>query len=105
MDNQIKHMGHRIELEEIEHALMRVQLVNQAAVIYSRTQSTHGKLIGFIASSAEMDLAIVTQELRAMLPEYMVPTQIIILAKLPTNQNGKIDKRQLADISNEDLRL
>jgi D-alanine--poly(phosphoribitol) ligase subunit 1 len=94
-DNQIKHMGYRIELEEIEHALMRISNVDQAAVIYQRTRTTHGKLVGFVASLGNIDGIGILSELKKLLPDYMVPSQIIVLEKLPKNQNGKVDKHQL----------
>jgi len=102
-DNQIKHMGYRIELEEIEHALMSLPQVNQAAVIYHRTHATHGKLVGFIASLTGVDEVVVMAELKNLLPDYMLPAQIIVLDKLPKNQNGKIDKHQLGSTLTEQV--
>jgi len=94
-DNQIKHMGYRIELEEIEHALVLLAQVDQAALIYQRTHSTHGKLIAFVASAAGVEEAVVLEHARKTLPDYMVPARIAVLSELPKNQNGKVDKAQL----------
>lgn len=44
---------------------------------------------------------MVMAELRNLLTDYMLPAQIIVLDKLPKNQNGKVDKHQLGDILNE----
>ncbi len=96
-DNQIKHMGYRIELEEIEHALMSLAHVDQAAVIYLRSHVIHGKIIGFVASSMGIDEQEILGKLKTILPEYMLPTQIIGLRRLPKNQNGKVDKQQLRE--------
>jgi D-alanine--poly(phosphoribitol) ligase subunit 1 len=94
-DNQVKHMGYRIELEEIEHALVKLPQINQAAVIYQRTNAAYGKLIGFVASSADVDEKDLLAELANLLPEYMVPSRIVIKAELPKNPNGKVDRQQL----------
>lgn len=94
-DNQIKHMGYRIELEEIEHALTRLPGVNQAAVIYQRTNSGYGKLIGFVACADEVEDRSLRDALAAFVPEYMVPTRIVVRTELPKNANGKVDRQQL----------
>jgi D-alanine--poly(phosphoribitol) ligase subunit 1 len=101
-DNQVKHMGYRIELEEIEHALVKLPQINQAAVIYQRTKTAYGKLIGFVASSADLDEKTLLVQLANLLPEYMMPSRIVIKPELPKNQNGKVDRQQLhADISKQ----
>jgi D-alanine--poly(phosphoribitol) ligase subunit 1 len=94
-DNQIKHMGYRIELEEIEHALIKLPQVCQAAVLYQRKNSAYGKLIGFVASQDGLDEKDLLVALSALLPEYMVPSRIIICSQLPKSPNGKIDRQQL----------
>jgi D-alanine--poly(phosphoribitol) ligase subunit 1 len=94
-DNQIKHMGYRIELEEIEHALTRLPQVDQAAVIYQRTQVAYGKLIGFVACSVEADEKGLLQALGRLLPAYMVPARLVFMPVLPKNANGKVDRQRL----------
>jgi len=94
-DNQIKHMGYRIELEEIEHALAKLPQVNQAAVIYQRTNTAYGKLLGFVASTADVDEKLLLADLAKLLPEYMIPSRIVIKADLPKNPNGKVDRQHL----------
>lgn len=94
-DNQVKHMGYRIELEEIEHALVKLPQINQAAVIYQRSNAAYGKLIGFVASSAEVGQQGLLDELAKVLPNYMIPSSIVIKAELPKNANGKVDRQQL----------
>jgi D-alanine--poly(phosphoribitol) ligase subunit 1 len=94
-DNQVKHMGYRIELEEIEHALAKLPQINQAAVIYQRTNSAYGKLIGFVASAADLGEKALLAELADLLPEYMIPSRIVIKHELPKNPNGKVDRLQL----------
>lgn len=94
-DNQIKHMGYRIELEEIEQALVKLPQVNQAAVIYSRTTTAYGKIIGFIATNEAVDERDLLNKLADYLPEYMIPQRLMVKDILPKNANGKVDRRQL----------
>jgi len=94
-DNQIKHMGYRIELEEIEHALVRLPQVDQAAVVYQRKQNAYGKLVAYVASTSEVDGKSLLRDLGTVVPEYMVPARIIVMPSLPTNANGKVDRQRL----------
>lgn len=100
-DNQIKHMGYRIELEEIEHALMNLPEVNQAAVVYHRTSTAYGKLIGYVASSGQVEYKDLLIDLAKFLPEYMIPSKLIVLSKLPKNPNGKVDRQRLREMLGE----
>jgi len=95
-DNQIKHMGYRIELEEIEHALNGIIGVDQAAVIYQRVSAAYGKIFGFVATSGSPDEEYLLTMLRGLLPEYMLPARIFLCRELPKNPNGKVDRRALA---------
>ena len=101
-DNQIKHMGYSIELEEIEHALVQLAQIDQAAVVYQRTHSTHGKILAFVACATNVTEADVLEHARKALPDYMVPSSVVILVELPKNQNGKVDKNNLKNLYNKD---
>lgn len=94
-DNQIKHMGYRIELEEIEHALMRLPHVDQAAVIYTRDRATHGMIVAFVATAHNYEERRALAALAELLPEYMVPGRCMFMPELPKNPNGKVDKHTL----------
>ncbi len=94
-DNQIKHMGYRIELEEIEQALSRLPEVTQAAVVYHRRDAAYGRLIGFVAADASVDDRDVLAKLGNFVPDYMIPSRLVIMDVLPKNSNGKIDKHAL----------
>jgi amino acid adenylation domain-containing protein len=97
-DNQIKHMGHRIELEEIEGAINLIPGITQAAVVYQRIKSTYGKIIAYAASTARIDAQMIQDKLKPILPSYMIPNKIVVLDHLPKNQNGKIDKRAILEL-------
>jgi len=94
-DNQIKHMGYRIELEEIEHALTKLPQIDQAAAIYHRQHTAYGKIVGFLASTVAVDEQSLLKEIAEVLPGYMLPSKLIIVPELPKNPNGKVDRQQL----------
>jgi D-alanine--poly(phosphoribitol) ligase subunit 1 len=93
-DSQIKRMGNRIDLSEIDHCVR---------TFTSRVSSTivhNDKIITFVERSdfTEND---VYEMLRSKLPDYYIPQRIAILEKLPRNNSGKIDNRALREVQNE----
>ncbi len=94
-DNQIKHMGYRIELEEIEHALISLANIDQAAVIYERSQALYGRIVAYVASKEQPDTQDILTALKDLLPAYMLPNKVHVLESLPKNANGKVDKHAL----------
>lgn len=100
-DNQIKHMGYRIELEEIENALVSLPQVDQAAVIYQRTHAAYGKLVGYVACASEVDSKELLRALGERVPDYMVPAKLVVMAKLPKNANGKVDRQHLRSLQDQ----
>lgn len=91
-DNQVKHMGYRIELEEIEAVLAALDEVVEAAVVYQRVRATHGHIIAFVAGDAALDEHGLRERLGRRLPGYMIPNRIMLRERLPKNANGKIDR-------------
>jgi D-alanine--poly(phosphoribitol) ligase subunit 1 len=100
-DNQIKHMGYRIELEEIELAMSQITGVNQAAVIYDRVSDAYGKIVAFIACDEDRSPNDVREELAKKIPVYMLPNVIRSFRVLPKNPNGKVDKKEMRRIFKE----
>jgi D-alanine--poly(phosphoribitol) ligase subunit 1 len=97
VDNQIKHMGYRIELEEIELALYTIDSIEECTVVYKRESSNYGKIIAYIAIKQELSQLEIKNYLKEKIPIYMIPNNIIFLDILPKNQNGKIDRKVLRD--------
>lgn len=91
-DFQIKHMGYRIELEEIETALNTLPEVKECAVVYRELNENLGEIVAFAAVSITTSSEALITKIAAILPRYMVPRQLIILDWLPKNANGKIDR-------------
>jgi acyl-coenzyme A synthetase/AMP-(fatty) acid ligase len=91
IDSQIKVLGHRVELGEIE-AMIRKHCGSDAvvAVGWPRTSSGYGGVEVFIEGCAEN--ANLRDVVRAELPEYMVPRRFHFRDRLPRNSNGKLDR-------------
>ncbi len=95
-DNQIQHLGYRIELEEIENYLVKLEKISQAAVLYIKNYTTHGKIIGFVSSLENLKQENIKKHLKKDLPDYMIPERILVFTKLPKTPNGKIDRKALS---------
>ncbi|NNM91774.1 MAG: amino acid adenylation domain-containing protein [Candidatus Eremiobacteraeota bacterium] len=96
-DNQIKHMGYRIELEEIEAALNRIGGVLQSAVVHKSSKQGQKMIVAYVSVDAPLDEAHLREQMEQLLPAYMIPQRFDIRASLPKNANGKIDKIALLD--------
>ena len=86
-DFQIKHMGHRIELEEIEHALNQLDGVENSCCVMNTKKN---RLVGFYFGTAESKE--IKNGLKKKLPQYMIPHTIVRVAHMPLSKNGKIDR-------------
>ncbi len=98
MDFQIKHMGYRIELEEIEAAINSLDGIRECAVIYQKLGEGLGQIIGFAAMDAQRSSEDLVSDLALIIPAYMVPRLVVSMVELPKNPNGKIDRPALAAI-------
>lgn len=98
IDNQIKHMGYRIELEEIEAAINGLAYVQQAAVVYQAAKSgaLAGQIIAVLVGDPDLNHDQLRQDLASFLPDYMMPADFQIRDTLPKNANGKVDRGALA---------
>ncbi|RLM24495.1 non-ribosomal peptide synthetase [Brenneria alni] len=100
VDHQIKIRGFRVELGEVENALVALPEISTAVVIAESTGVTH-RLIGYCsvpdaALRKQPDLpASLLSQLSAQLPDYMVPSVLVVMDELPLTVNGKIDRQAL----------
>lgn len=93
-DNQIKRMGYRIELEELEASLGSLSYLDEAICVYVQPdQGMPGKIVARV--SPECDEKQVLEDLRHYLPAYMMPDIVRSFAVLPKNQNGKVDRKAI----------
>jgi natural product biosynthesis luciferase-like monooxygenase protein/non-ribosomal peptide synthase protein (TIGR01720 family)/FkbM family methyltransferase len=96
-DEQVKLRGYRIELGEIEHALCEHPSIESAVV--KIVGKDNQQLVAYIVSEKLDDVDELRIFLRSRLPHYMIPNHFQKLDKLPLNNNGKIDRKSLPDLS------
>ncbi|HET6711178.1 amino acid adenylation domain-containing protein, partial [Amycolatopsis sp.] len=96
-DHQVKVRGYRIEPGEIEAALRRHEAVTQAVVLAREDTPGVRRLVGYavVEPGREVRPAELIRFLAGILPEYMVPSAILLLDRLPLTANGKVDRRRL----------
>jgi amino acid adenylation domain-containing protein len=94
-DHQIKVLGFRVELGEIESVLLGQDGVVQAAAVGWPWED--GRALGIVAfvSGRVASAESLIQAAAKVLPDYMVPSRIVLLEELPLNANGKIDRALL----------
>lgn len=95
-DGQVKVRGHRIELGDIEAALLEHPAVRQAVAAAPRTASGQRQLLAYVAT--DLGEAALRAHLADRLPSGLLPQRIISMAALPLSENGKIDRGALAKI-------
>jgi amino acid adenylation domain-containing protein len=96
-DQQVKVRGFRIELGEVEAALARHAAVREA-IVMARGEGDAKRLVAWLTSTGERPGSREMREhLRALLPDFMVPSAFVWLDALPLTPNGKVDRRALPD--------
>jgi amino acid adenylation domain-containing protein len=97
-DHQVKIRGCRVECGEVEAALRSLADVRDAAVVAAADGPAGDmRLIGYVVPQADATLVTSTirDALRAQLPEYMVPSRLVVLDALPLTSSGKVDRGSL----------
>ncbi|QUQ64641.1 non-ribosomal peptide synthetase [Kutzneria sp. CA-103260] len=92
-DGQVKIRGQRVELGEIEAVLATHPLVAQAIVVVRDSD----RLVGYVVpvDGAAVDEATLRDHLAQRLPDYMVPARHVVIPRVPTTPNGKLDRAAL----------
>lgn len=93
IDYQIKYLGHRIELEEIEKAIMDIKEVSRCCCLFDEEKA---RLYAFYIGDIEK--SDLHHTLKEVLPTFMIPTKIIKTDELPLTKNGKIDRQKLKGV-------
>jgi D-alanine--poly(phosphoribitol) ligase subunit 1 len=95
VDNQVKVMGHRVELEEIEAHLRVVCRTDEvAAVAWPVVNGQPAGIVAFVCGGG-VQPAQVREELRSRMPAYMIPAKVLPMEALPLSTNGKVDRHVL----------
>ncbi|MEU6172293.1 amino acid adenylation domain-containing protein [Streptantibioticus parmotrematis] len=94
-DGQIKIRGYRVEPAEVESALTSLEPVTASAVVPVAYGPGDTRLVGFVVSGEPLDVATVRRALGGGLPDYMLPSALVRLDRMPTTPSGKIDRKAL----------
>ncbi|MEX5295308.1 amino acid adenylation domain-containing protein [Kocuria sp. CPCC 205268] len=100
-DHQVKISGFRIEVGEIENALLRVPGVRDGAVVVAERPDRGRHLVAFYHAPEPLDTGALRERLAQSLPRYMVPQVVHWQPALPLTANGKIDRRRLTALAAE----
>ena len=95
-DRQFKHLGHRIEPEELEQKSMLIEGLNDCMCVYNEGEKNIYLFYTGAATAKEIALA-----LRTELPSYMVPRKIVNLEEMPRLPNGKIDRKAVEALAHK----
>ncbi|MFD5368689.1 amino acid adenylation domain-containing protein [Streptomyces sp. NPDC127103] len=96
-DSQVKIQGYRIELGEVEAALTQCEGVRAAAVVAAGEQHGPKRLIAYVVLDDGRDDTEqrITESLRKVVPQHLVPQRILVLDELPLSDNGKVNRAAL----------
>ena len=86
-DHQVKINGRRIELGEIEQVFSNIFAVSLSICSIGEA----GEILLFYERERPISAEIVSDELKKVLPEYMIPAEFVPIEKFPLTQNGKVN--------------
>lgn len=95
LDEQVKIRGFRIELGEIESRLNELEEIKDAAAVVREKEDGEKILCAYVTSDDELDISVLKDKLRDMMPEFMIPAYMMQLETIPVTRNGKLDRRAL----------
>lgn len=98
-DFQVKRMGHRIELEEIQLTLDQTEGVTRSCCIYGEQEQ---KLVAFYVG--EIDKKELRRKVKEQMPAFMLPDKFLHMDEMPMTKNGKIDRAALWNHYREEKR-
>lgn len=96
VDSLVKLRGFRVEIGEVEVALLRLPHVRQAAAAIQQDERGRNRLVAFLASDGPIDAAEARRQLARWLPAHMLPARFQTMASLPLASTGKVDRARLA---------
>ncbi|WP_428229088.1 amino acid adenylation domain-containing protein [Flavobacterium sp.] len=104
IDNQVKILGHRIELSEIEKALNKFVDIKSNVVTVFQTEKGNKRIAAYVIyNKEELPHNEILDHLRLLLPSIMIPSKFIKIEEIPFTSNGKINYKALPAISDEDV--
>src|SRR5262245_26268135 len=96
-DDQVKLRGYRIELSEIQTRLLSHPAIESATVVTREVNGAGTELVAYVVGDGNWDVKNLRAHLKRLLPDYMIPSYFVRVAKLPLTPNGKVNKDALPD--------
>ena len=95
-DNQVKNMGYRIDLAEIENGLISTGKIKDAAVILYRSEKySVDELVAMVVTDSNSSPEKLRENLKNIIPAYMMPHRIFVVDDIPRTDRGKIDRKNI----------
>jgi len=106
-DFRLKIRGHSIQAEEVEIALLKIPEVKQAVVAAKQDERGDDRLVAYVVFEQNPGLSVsqLRDILKESLPDYMLPSNFVILDSLPFMSNGKVNRQELPPPTGERPRL
>ncbi|SEV87472.1 non-ribosomal peptide synthase domain TIGR01720/amino acid adenylation domain-containing protein/natural product biosynthesis luciferase-like monooxygenase domain-containing protein [Chitinophaga sp. YR573] len=101
-DEQVKIRGYRIEPGEIEQAMLALPIDILQTAVAVKEMNKEKILVAYYVSSGNINKVQIREELSKVLPAHMLPSFFVRLSKLPVTPNGKVDRKVLPDVGQED---
>lgn len=100
IDQQVKIRGFRVELGEIQFEMLKLSGVSDAVVTTSQSTAGERFIVSYVVrdAAAEISADSIKKQLRATLPEYMIPPIVVFIDKIPLTANGKLDRGALPKV-------
>jgi amino acid adenylation domain-containing protein len=95
VDSQVKVLGHRVELAEIEAAVREASGLDGVVALGWPTTESGADGIAVFLEADDFDITILVRQLERKLPGYMLPRNVRVLNRFPLNANGKYDRKAL----------
>ncbi|MFC1717667.1 AMP-binding protein [Candidatus Poribacteria bacterium] len=98
-DFQLKIRGHRIEVVEIEMALLDLDAIKEAVVVARDDSHSDQRLVAYLVpvENSNPTVSMLRRALAESLPDYMVPSAFVMMDALPLTPTGKLDRKSLPD--------
>lgn len=98
IDQQVKIRGFRIELDEIENIIMKKGDIKSCSVLVNESTPGDKRIVSYIVpiDGTSFSIGQLKDYLKQKMPEYMLPSNYVLMERLPLTNNGKVDRKAMA---------
>ncbi|WP_080424391.1 amino acid adenylation domain-containing protein [Burkholderia ubonensis] len=103
-DGQLKINGNRVELEEVESALLKCRGVRSVYLTVSQDGGGNAILVTALICDEGSSLDAIRKALREMVPDYMIPSRMVLVSDFPLTENQKVCRRSVLELFNKEMK-